>query len=266
MQQRLKRRFFSWRLTEILIISLTQCLAITSLTLGVPNIAYAQSTSAVSPNQTPTVSAVDAFRTAYENRYTWDEKFPGYSVEVSIDYEGKLVQGIARIKPDLSVEVMNINNKEVRELITNQLRMEVIHRRRIPFEKLHGQNSFELEGKDESGALKIREMEGDRESRYKVQDRVITQVNRQFGDVTATVDTLGIAKNPEGYCVTHFQTTFRDAKTGALIEKQDVQDVHEKIGNYYLLTSRTIRSTKQSNSEDKLTTDTLIRFNNIKLL
>ena len=228
--------------------------------------AYAQPASTPSPNQTPIVSARDTFRAAYGNRYTWDEKFPGYSAEVSINYQGKVAQGSARIQPDLSVDVVNINNKELRELIANELKMEVIHRRRVSFEKLHGQNRFELEGKDETGALKIREIEGDRESRYKVQDKVITQVNRNFGDVIATVDTLGIAKNPEGYFVTHFQTTFRDVKTGVVIEKQDVKDVHEKIGNYYLLTSRIIRSTKPTNSEGQLTTDMMLRFKNIKLL
>ncbi len=257
MRQQLKRRILTWGLSVIL--------ALASFTLGLPNVAHAQSTQKTGSTQIATLSASDAFHEAYKSRYTWDEQFPGYSAEVSINYQGKLNQGIVRVKPDLSVDVININ-EDVRELIENQLRMEVIHRRRVPFEKLHGDKSFELEGTDESGALKIREVGDNMDSHYIVQDKVITQVNRKFGDVAVTVDTLGTAKNPEGYLVTHFQTTFRDAKTGEILEKQEVRDAHEKIGKYYILTYRTIRSTKEDNSEEKLAADTLIRFNNIQLL
>lgn len=185
---------------------------------------------------------------------------------MSVNHKGELHQGTVRVKPDLSVEVIGIDKEDVRQLITNQLKMEVIHRRRVPFEKLHGNNRFELEGTDESGALKIREIEDEKDSRYKVKDNMITQVNRQLGEVAVTVDTLGTAQTPEGYLVTHFQTKFRNPQTGEVLEKQDVRDVHEKIAKYYLLTNRTIRRSKQGNLEDKLTADTSIRFNDIQPL
>ncbi|MGK7873703.1 MAG: DUF3386 domain-containing protein [Xenococcaceae cyanobacterium] len=245
MGQKLKRRILSWGLTLIL--------AIASLTLGLPNIARAS-------------SAGEAFRAAYENRYTWDEQFPGYSAEVSINYQGELDRGIVRVKPDLSVEVINIDEEEVRQFIANQLRMEVIHHRRIPFEVLHRQNRFDLEGTDENGALKIREVGDEMDSYYKVQDRVITQVNRILGNMAVTVDTIGTNKTPEGYLVSQFQTTFRDGQTGEVLQKEDVRDVREKIGNYYLLTSREIRITVEDNPGAKLDADWLIVFKNIQPL
>jgi hypothetical protein len=257
MQQQLKRRILLWALSLIL--------AIASFILGLQNVAYAQSTK-TSSTEIATVSPSEAFRTAYENRYTWDDQFPGYSAEVAINYEGELDQGIVRVNPDLSVDVININTEEVRQLIANQLRMEVTHRRRVPFDKMHGQNNFEWEGTDESGALTIQEVGDEMNSYYKVQDKVITQVNRRFGEVAVTVDTLGTDKTPEGYLVSHFQTVFRNAQTGAVIETQDVRDFHEKIGKYYLLTNRIIRSAKQGNPEEKLAADTLIRFNDIQPL
>ncbi|MGQ4649129.1 DUF3386 family protein [Lyngbya aestuarii] len=249
---------------RILLCGISFLLIITSLTLGLPNTAQAQLIPQTSSSQIAAVSASAAFKEAYENRYTWDEKFPGYSAEVSINEQGELDQGIIRVEPDLSVEVLNIDREDVRQLIANQLKMEVIHRRRIPFEQRHDPNSFELEGTDESGALKIREVADKSKSQYKVKDQVITQVNRLLGDVAVTVDTLGIAKNPEGYVVTHFQTSFRDPQTGEVLEKLDVRDFHEKIGSYYLLTNRTIRKITQGNPEDKLVPDILIRFNDIQ--
>lgn len=256
MLQQLKRRILPWSLGFIL--------AIARWTLGWPNMAHAKSTPKTV--QTATGSASDAFREAYDNRYTWDEKFPGYSAEVSINHQGKLDQGIVRVKPDLSVEVVNIDNQDLRQLIANQLEMEATHRRQVAFEKRHAKNSFELEGTDSSGALKIREVGDDMDSHYKVKNKVVTQVNRVMGPVAVTVDTLGTAKTPEGYLVTHFQTVFRDAKTGEVLEKQDVRDYHAKIGKYYLLTNRDIRTSTEGNPDEKLVADTTIRFNDVQPL
>lgn len=256
--KQLKQRFLPWCLTFIL--------AIASSIFALPNFAYAQVNQ---PNNStePTVSSPrDAFRQAYENRYTWDKNFPGYSAKVSINYYGELDQGTVRINPDLSVQVNNIKREDMRDLIANQLKMEVIHFRRIPFEKMHQNKSFELEGTDKSGAWKIQEVGDEMDSHYKVKNQVITQVNRTMGAVAVTVDTVGTAKTPEGYLVTHFHTLFRDTKTGEVVEKEDVRDFHEKIGKYYLLTNREIRASKEGNPEDKVTADVLIRFNDIQPL
>ncbi|HEY9850278.1 MAG TPA: DUF3386 family protein [Leptolyngbyaceae cyanobacterium] len=228
-------------------------LAIALFTCALPNLAFAQSAS-------------DAFRTAYENRYTWDEDFPGYSAEVSINYQGQLDQGIVRVKPDLTVEAIDIDRDEAREFVVNQLKMEVIHRRRVPFDKIHEPDSFQLEGKDTSGAWKIREVGDEMNSHYKVKNNMITQVNRVMGEVAVTVNTIGTAKTPEGYLVTHFQTIIRDAETNEVLEKEDVRDFHEKIGKYYLLTNREIRTTEAENPDAKLVPDTLVRFNDVQPL
>lgn len=212
------------------------------------------------------LSANQAFQSAYEHRYTWDNRFPGYSAEVSLNYQGTLDQGIIRVNPDLSVEVMNLDTDEIREFVKSQLQMESIHRRSLPFEQLHSNHQFELEGADETGALKIRELGDDKISFYKVKNDIITQVNRTMGDIAVTVDTIGTAKTPLGYLVTQFQTTFRDAETGEVLERQDVRDFHEKIGNWYLLTYRAIRNTSNSDPGAKLTPDIILRFNSIQPL
>lgn len=188
------------------------------------------------------ISARDAFRTAYENRYTWDEQFPGYTAELSVNYDGELYQGMVRVKPDLSVEVIDIENPDIRMLLENQLKMEVIHRRRVPFDKMHADNSFLLVGTDDAGASIIKEVGDEMDSYYKVKDGTIAQVNRRFDDIAVTVDTMDTNKTPDGYLTSHFQATFRDAVTGEILEQDDVRDLHEKIDNYYVLTNRTIQT------------------------
>jgi len=256
MTQQLQHRIICWSLSLII--------ASFSFAFGLPASAKAESISKTHPTQIATVSASEAFRNAYNQRYTWDKNFPGYSAEVSITHKGDIDQGIVRVKPDLSVDVINVEPDNLRELVANTVKMEIIHRRRVPFETLHGNNDFELKGKDEYGALKINEV-GDN-SYYKVKGDVITQVNRSFGDVAVTVDTLGTTKTPEGYLFSHFKTTFRDAQTGEVMEQEDVRDFHEKVGKYYLLTNRTIRSTQEENPEEKPVADTRIRFNDIQPL
>lgn len=215
----------------------------------------------------PIASGREVFQDAYEQRYTWDEDFPGYQAEVSVSDRGKLEQGLVRIAaPDLKISVLNIEDEDIRDLVKAQLQMEVVHRKSVPFEVLHADRTFKIEDTDRLGAAIIKEIGDDAESSYKVQDNQITEVNRLFGDVAVTVDTVGTIKTPDGYLPTHTKSVFRNAKTGEIIEKDDVRDFYEKIGNYYLLTNRTIRRTTEGDPELKVTPDTTIRFNDVQPL
>ena len=85
-------------------------------------------------------SARELFRAAYENRYTWDENFPGYSADVEIKQGDEVYTGKARINSDLSVEVTGIEDEKVQESVYNQMRDIVTHRKRSSFEKAHGKS------------------------------------------------------------------------------------------------------------------------------
>lgn len=249
---------------HILSLGLSLLLALTGITLGLT--VRTEALIAAPAVQTAAVEPEELFRSAYDKRYTWDSDFPGYWVEVSVRYNQDIYHGLAMVNPDLSVEVANMNsltdadNAAVSELVKNELQMEVIHRRSLPFEQLHGPSQFELEGQDQSGAWLIRELGDGMNSHYKVQDQKITQVNRTMGDVAVTVDTLGFERPPEGYMAAHFQTTFRNAKTGEVLELEDVRDSHTKVGKYYLLTNRSIRRLEPEEANVDRGDDILIRF------
>jgi hypothetical protein len=214
----------------------------------------------------PLATGREVFETAYNERYTWDENFPGYQAEVSVNDGGKIEQGLVRVTPDLEVSVLNISDKDIRDLVKEQLQMEVIHRKSVPFDRRHENSTFELEEIDELGAAKIKEMGEKSNPSYKVQDNQIVQVNRSFDDVALTVDVVGTIKTPEGFLPIHTQTVYRDADTGEILQQNDVRDFYEKIGGYYLLTNRTIRRSKEGNPELQLTPDTTIRFNDVQPL
>ena len=52
------------------------------------------------------LSARDVMRAAYENRYTWDSNFPGYTTDVEFKHDDKTYVGKAKVNPDLSAEVL----------------------------------------------------------------------------------------------------------------------------------------------------------------
>lgn len=211
-------------------------------------------------------SAEEIFRTAYDHRYTWNEQFPGYSADVSLRYGKTLYQGLIRVDPDLNVSVLRLKDEVVRQLVTEQLQMVAIHHRRVPFEELHGQHTLEVVGTDQTGTVEIQEVGNQMSSYYQIRNQKITQVNRRFGDLAVTVNTLGFFTPPEGYLVAHYESIFYNPQTGEELEKQDVRDIYDKIGQYYLLTRRYIRRSDPSQPAPGLGADTLISFDAIQLL
>ena len=100
-------------------------------------------------------SARELFRAAYENRYTWDENFPGYSADVQLKQGDEVYTGKVQINRDLSVEVTGIEDEQVQEGIYTQLRDVVTHRKRSQFDSAHGKNEFNVGETDESGVTQI---------------------------------------------------------------------------------------------------------------
>lgn len=256
----LKRHVLAWGLGLTVVITIA---------FGSPNFAYAQPLS-LTPNPAIAAktfkSAREVFRDAYEHRYTWDEQFPGYSADVSLRYNKILYHGLVRLNPDLSVAVVSIKNEAVRQLVTEQLQMVTTHHRRVPFETIHGQHAFELTGTDDTGALEIQEVGDGMDSYYKVRNHKITQVNRVMGPVAVTVNALGFFTPPEGYLVAHYQSISCDPQTGEVLEKQDVRDIYDKVGKYYLLTRRYIRPSNPAQPAPGLEADILMSFDAIQPL
>jgi hypothetical protein len=87
------------------------------------------------------VSARDFFRAAYENRYTWDNNFPGYTTDVTLIADGKTVTAKAQVNADLKAEVSDIEDETAKKAIHGQLWEIAIHRirRRLkrPTGKIH---------------------------------------------------------------------------------------------------------------------------------
>jgi hypothetical protein len=206
-------------------------------------------------------SARDLFQAAYENRYTWDENFPGYSADIEIKQGDEVYTGKVRINGDLSVEVTGIEDEKVQESVYNQMRDIVTHRKRSSFEKAHGKSSFNLGEKDSTGAVEILVKGDSMGSNYKIRGTEICQVSRVMGPMAFTINTKENLDTGEGYVSAGYNAIFRNAKTNDLMGKREFEDTFEKIGNYYVMTRQVVHAIE---GEGRTTTE--FNFSNIKLL
>lgn len=205
------------------------------------------------------VSARDLVQAAYENRYTWDKAFPGYTTDVTLKLGDKTVQGTAKVNPDLSAEVFGVEDEEANKIIKNQLWEVAIHRVSRPFEKSHGENTFEVEETEADGTVKIAvggKAEGDA---YKVKDNEFTMVHRHIHGVVVTIHTSGSYDTGSGYLSRTYDSVYHDPKTGELKQaRSEFTDDYTQVGGYTILAKRTVTSAEGPTME--------IAFSNIELL
>jgi hypothetical protein len=187
-------------------------------------------------------TAQDIFRTAYDNRYTWDENFPGYTGDIKLTQGEEVYTGKIKVNPDFTTEVTGIEDKKVTESIIYQLRDIVTHRKRNSFEKVHGKNNFSLGEKDHTSAVEIFVNGEAMGSKYKVRGKEICQVYRVMGAMAFYINTQSTFQTEEGYLPLIYDAIFLDAKTQEEKGKKTFEEHYEKIGNYYLPTHQIIES------------------------
>lgn len=210
---------------------------------------------------TETNNARDLFKAAYENRYTWDEKFPGYSADITLKQGDEVYQGKIVIKGDYTVEVTGIEDETVQESVYTQLRDIVTHRKRNSFESSHGKNTFTAGATDDSGAMEILVSGDAMGSNYKIRGQEICQVSRVMGRMAFTIDTHESLDTGSGYAASRYDAVFRNPQSGDIFKELSFEDSFEKVGDYYVMTRQVVHS--QENGQ-VITTE--FNYSNIKLL
>jgi hypothetical protein len=206
--------------------------------------------------------AREIFRTAYENRYTWDNNFPGYTTDLQLKQGEETYQAKVCVKEDFSVEITGIEDEKVKESLSHHMRDIVTHRKRSSFENTHGKNSFSLGETDDTGALEIFVKGDSMGSNYRVRGKEICQVSRVMGAMAFTIDTAKSLDTGNGYISIGYSAIFRDSKTDELKGKREFQETYEKFGNYYLPTQQIIEAI----DKDGQKTPIEFNFTNIQLL
>jgi Protein of unknown function (DUF3386) len=208
------------------------------------------------------ISAQDLFQAAYENRYTWDPQFPGYSADITYTQDGKVFTGQVRVTSDLKAEVLNVEDEEAQKAIHGQLWETSIHRVRRSFEDTHSKNTFSYGNTDETGAVEILmggKAEGDY---YKLRNNEVCLVHRHIHGVVVTINTFSSQNTGEGYLSHRYDSVYHDPQTNVQKGGKSLfEDTYAKIGAYWILDHRAI----QTEAENGTVTQDFV-FSNIQLL
>lgn len=207
------------------------------------------------------VSAQELFRAAYENRYTWDQNFPGYTAEVTYTNGDVVTTGKITVSADLKPAV-EVEDEEAKKAIHNQLFEVAIHRIRRSFEDTHGKNTFsygESDASDPQGTTKIvmgGKATGDH---YKLRNNEVCLVHRHIHGVVVTINTFSSHDTGEGYLSHTYDSIYHDPQTGEQKGGYSTfEDNYTKVGNYHILSQRVIKTEGEA--------DQTFAFANIALL
>jgi Protein of unknown function (DUF3386) len=208
------------------------------------------------------VSAQELFRAAYENRYTWDKEFPGYTADIKYTYDGKEYNGQVNISTNLKAEVLGVTDEEAQKAIHGQAWEIAVHRVRRTFEQTHGENVFRYGTTDADGAVEILmggKAEGDK---YKLRNNEVCLVHRHIHGVVVTINTFSSHETGEGYLSHTYDSVYHDPKTGEQKGgKSNFVDEYEKVGKYSILNRREITT----DVDGKPSVQEFV-FSNIKLM
>ncbi|MEM6426312.1 MAG: DUF3386 domain-containing protein [Cyanobacteria bacterium P01_H01_bin.119] len=207
------------------------------------------------------LSAQELFRAAYDNRYTWDKNFPGYTANVTYHRDGETFTGTIKVGADLKSEVSGIDDEEAAKVVQGQLFEVAIHRVRRSFEATHGRNIFSYGETDASGEVEILmggKAEGDR---YKLRNNEVSMVHRHIHGIVVTIHTDSSHDTGEGYLSHKYNSVYHDPNTG---EKKGgystFEDEYEKVGDYVILNRRLIKTEGDTPASQEFL------FSNIQLL
>jgi hypothetical protein len=198
-------------------------------------------------------TARDRFRAAYEQRYTWDSNFPGYTTKLELKQGDETYAAEIKVNSDLSVEVSGIEDEKVTESVYNHMRDVITHRKRNTFENAHGKSTFTLGEEDSTGAVEILVKGDSMGSNYKIRGTQICQVSRVMGPMAFVINTNESLDTGEGYIATGYNAIFRDSKTNDLKAKREFDESYEKLDKYYVPKHQVIESIEPNS--DKITTE-----------
>ena len=153
------------------------------------------------------------FRQAYENRYTWDPGFGGYSGSCVWIQGDQRVEGRFTIGKDLKASVEGIDDEAILKAINSQLWEVAIHRVRRTFDQTHSENTFTAGDTDSVGTEVIVGGKGEGD-RYRIKDDVVTMVHRHIHGTVVTIFTTAVTDTGSGYLSHTYTSQYSDPTTG----------------------------------------------------
>ena len=205
------------------------------------------------------------FKSAYENRYTWESDFLGYEGNCSWTDGEREEKGSFRLGQDLKATVNEIDDEAIHKAISSQLWEVAIHRVRRTFDQTHGKNTFTLGDTNEMGSeiLVGGKNKGDK---YRVRNNVVTMVHRHIHGNLIIILTKDVIQTGNVYLSKSYSSQYLDP-----ISKKDLKGTSFYEDNFvplfnggpWVLSSRSIH---QESLEGSITNKQIFSFSELKCL
>jgi len=185
----------------------------------------------------------EIFKEAYNNRYTWPNKFNGYSGKCIFVENGKSIEGEFVLESNFQPKIINISDNNIAKGISSQLFEVAIHRVKREFTEVHKNNSFKFLEESEKG-IKIEVFGKNDGDKYIVKDKKINMVFRKIHGVVIEIFVQEFIDTGNGFLSKKYCSQQLDIETlnskSKLLEYED-NFVNLGINNIWVLESRLIK-------------------------
>ena len=202
----------------------------------------------------PKFNCKEIFKEAYENRYTWPNKFNGYNGKCIFVENEKSIEGEFILDSKLKPEIINIPDNNIVKGISSQLFEVAIHRVKREFNEVHKNNDFTILGESEKG-LEIKVIGKNEGDKYIVQEKKINMVFRKIHGVIIEIFVDEFIDTGYGYLSNKYTSQQLEVeKLTPKSKKYEYKDNFVSLGinNIWVLESRNIKYLDSNNKENKI--------------
>ena len=196
----------------------------------------------------------EIFKEAFNNRYTWPNKFNGYSGKCIFVENEKSIEGDFILDSSFRPQIKNISDNKILKRISSQLFEVAIHRVKREFSEVHKNNNFKFLDKSNRG-IKI-EVSGKSEGdKYIVKDKKINMVFRKIHGVIIEIFVQEFIDTGDGFLSKKYSSQQLDIET--LTPKSKILEYEDNflnlgVNNIWVLESRIIKYTDKFEKENKV--------------
>ena len=185
----------------------------------------------------------EVFKEAYNNRYTWPNKFNGYSGKCIFVENEKSTEGEFVLDSNFKPKIINIPDDNIVKGISSQLFEVAIHRVKREFTEVHKNNDFKFCGESDKG-LKLEVLGKNEGDKYMVKDKKINMVFRKIHGVIIEIFVHEFIDTGGGYLSKKYSSQQLDIET--LTPKSKIFEYEDNflnlgINNIWVLESRIIK-------------------------
>ncbi len=185
----------------------------------------------------------EIFKEAYENRYTWPNKFNGYNGKCIFIKNETSIEGEFILDSNFKPKIINISDENIVKGISSQLFEVAIHRVKREFTEVHKNNNFKFLGESEKG-MTIEVFGKNHGDKYKVKEKKINMVFRKIHGVIIEIFVQEFIETGNGYLSKKYSSQQLDIETltpKSKVLKYEDNFVDLGINNIWVLESRIIK-------------------------